>query len=73
MHPELRRARVLYHEWRILGERDRAWIAPLAREVKELALDLRGHVNGAEAVRELAQANDALADMLRRTAVPRAA
>jgi hypothetical protein len=73
MHPELRRARNLYHDWRILGERERGRIEPLAREVKELALDLRGHADTAEAVRELALANDALAMILRDAALPRAA
>jgi hypothetical protein len=65
MHPELRRARALYYEWRCLPERERGRIAPFAREVKELALDLRGHENAREAELELAQANDALTAILR--------
>ena len=65
MHPELRRARALYHDWRCLPERERGRIAPFAREVKELALDLRGYEDCTEAERELAQANDALAAILR--------
>jgi hypothetical protein len=71
MHPELRRARALYYEWRCLGERDRGRVAPFAREVKELALDLRGHASAdaGEAERELAQANDALAAILRHSAL----
>jgi hypothetical protein len=73
MHPEMRRARSLYHEWRLLPERQRGRIAPFAREVKELALDLRGHADDAEALAELAQANDALYVILRNTAIPRAA
>ena len=64
MHPELRRARALYHEWRLLPERERARLAPFAREVKDLALDLRGHVDRGSAERELAEANDALDGML---------
>jgi len=60
MHAELRRARALYFEWRVLPERERARAGPLAREVKELALDLRGRRDSGQAVRELAQANDAL-------------
>ncbi len=64
MHPELRRARGLYHEWRCLPERERGRLAPFAREVKELALDLRGHVESADAERELAYANDAMRAML---------
>jgi hypothetical protein len=73
MHPELLRARSLYHEWRGLGERDRGRIAPFAREVKELALDLRGHADMDAAARELALANDALDVILRNTPVHRAA
>ena len=64
MHPELRRARALYHEWRHLPERERGRIAPFAREVKELALDLRGHADPHDAERDLAYANDALAAIL---------
>jgi hypothetical protein len=69
MHPELRRARSLYHEWRLLPERERARLAPFAREVKELALDLRGHVNNPSAELELADANDALEGMLIQSAL----
>lgn len=69
MHPELRRARALYHEWRLLPERELARLAPFAREVKELALDLRGHADSAEAELELSQANDALDSMLRHSAL----
>jgi hypothetical protein len=69
VHPELRRARSLYDEWRVLSERDRGRIAPFAREVKELALDLRGHVDSRAAERELAQANDALEAILRHSAL----
>jgi hypothetical protein len=60
MHPELRRARALYYEWRCLPDGERGRVAPFAREVKELALDLRGHANTREAELELSQANDAL-------------
>jgi hypothetical protein len=60
MHPELRRARALYFEWRLLPERERGRIAPFAREVKELALDLRGEEDSVKAERRLEQANDAL-------------
>jgi hypothetical protein len=67
MHPELRRARTLYYEWRCLPERERARVAPFAREVKELALDLRGHVNATEAELELKLANEALTAILRHT------
>jgi hypothetical protein len=73
MDPELQRARRLYHAWRGLGERDRGRVAPLAREVKELALDLRGYAEMDAAVRELALANDALEVILRNTPALRAA
>jgi hypothetical protein len=73
MHPELRRARGLYHDWRLLPERERSRIAPTAREVKDLALDMRGYSDGPAAARRLAEANDALALILRNTAVPHAA
>jgi hypothetical protein len=69
MHPELRRARLLYHEWRLLPQRELARLAPLAREVKELALDLRGHVDSVAAERELAAGNDALDAALRHSAL----
>lgn len=69
MHPELRRARALYHEWRLLPQRELARLAPFAREVKELALDLRGHADSADAELELTQANDALDSMLRHSAL----
>ena len=69
MHPELRRARALYHEWRLLPQREMARLAPFAREVKELALDLRGQVDSVSAERELAEANDALDLMLRDSAL----
>jgi hypothetical protein len=69
MHPELRRARALYHEWRLLPQRELARLAPFAREVKDLALDLRGHVDSVTAERELTEANDALDTMLRHSAL----
>lgn len=69
MHPELRLARALYHEWRLLPQREMARLAPFAREVKELALDLRGHCDSSAAELELAQANDALDEMLRSSAL----
>ncbi|HEX4735056.1 MAG TPA: hypothetical protein VH247_11615 [Thermoleophilaceae bacterium] len=69
MHPELRRARSLYHEWRLLPQREMARLAPFAREVKELALDLRGRTDAQSAVDELALANDALDEMLRHSAL----
>jgi hypothetical protein len=73
MHPELRRARGLYHDWRLLPERERTRIASAARDVRDLALDMRGYSDRAAAERRLAEANDALALILRSTALPRAA
>lgn len=75
MHPELRRARSLYYDWRCLPDPLRARLSPFAREVKELALDLRGHAAGDvdAAARDLAQANTALEAILRSTAFERAA
>jgi hypothetical protein len=61
MSPQLRLARALYHEWRLLPERERGRTAAIAREVKELALDLRGHTNPYDAEAELAMANEGLA------------
>lgn len=62
MHsPQLRLARALYHEWRMLPDRQRGRLAPLAREVKELALDLRWQLDSRTAEAELALANEGLA------------
>jgi len=69
MHPELRRARALYYEWRCLPDQERGRIAPFARDVKELALDLRGHADARVAELELAQANDALGAILRHSSL----
>lgn len=72
MHPELRRARVLYHEWRLLPDLERGRLAPHAREIKELALDLRGQVDATAAAAELALANQSFAAVLY-AAIPQAA
>ena len=69
--PQLRLARSLYHEWRLLPDPERERLAPLAREVKDLALDLRGVLDFEKAEAELAFATEALARML--VALPRAA
>jgi hypothetical protein len=62
MHsPQMRLARALYHEWRLLPDRERGRIAPIAREVKGLALDLRGQFDAIRAEAELALANEGLA------------
>ena len=59
--PQLRLARTLYREWQLLEEPARARIAPIAREVKDLALELRGRFDRGAAEGELAEANEALA------------
>jgi hypothetical protein len=65
MHsPQMRLARALYHEWRLLPERERGRLAAYAREVKELALDLRGAADTRVAEVELSMANEALAIMI---------
>ena len=61
LSPQMRRARRLYHEWRLLPDPERGRLAPLAREVKECALDLRGALDLDAAERELGGANDVLA------------
>jgi hypothetical protein len=72
LSPQMRVARALYYEWRLLPERERGRLAPLAREVKELALDLRGAIDRGTAEAELGMANAALAAALSH-AVPKAA
>jgi hypothetical protein len=59
--PQLRLARTLYHEWRLLPDRDRRRLEPMAEEVKGLALDLRGYLDRATAEASLAMANEGLA------------
>lgn len=59
--PQLRLARTLYREWQLLDEPARSRIAPIAREVKDLALELRGRFDRGAAEGELAEANEALA------------
>ena len=48
----------------MLPERQRSRIAPTAREVKELALDLRGQFDAIRAEAELALANEGLAILI---------
>jgi hypothetical protein len=65
MHsPQMRLARTLYHEWRLLPERERARLASLAREVKDLALDVRGASDAPRALSELTLANEAFASSI---------
>jgi len=73
MHsPALRTARSLYHEWRLLPALEQERLAPMAREVKELALDLRGAMDSQRAEAQLAAANHAL-DLLLRSVYSKAA
>ena len=62
--PQLKLARTLYREWQLLEEPGRSRVAPTAREVKGLALELRGRFDRDAAEHELAQANEALAVVL---------
>jgi uncharacterized tellurite resistance protein B-like protein len=61
---QLRLARTLYHQWLLLPTAERGRLAPMAREVKELALDLRGQYNLRNAEADLAMANEALGIVL---------
>jgi len=58
----VRIAHTLHRRWEQLGASERERLAPLARAVKEGALELRGRADSATAERELAAANKALAD-----------
>lgn len=62
----MRLARTLYSQWQVMPEMERARIAPIAREVKDIALDLRGRIDSGAAEAELAHANEALATVLGR-------
>ena len=59
--PQLRLARTLYREWQLLEDPARSRIAPIAREVKDLAFELRGRIDRRAAEAELGEANEALA------------
>jgi len=61
-------ARALHDRWRRLSARERARLEPLAGEVRERALDLRGEPNTNTAQRDLHVANERLADALIGTA-----
>lgn len=64
LSPQMKLARTLYREWQLLGEPARSRTAPIAREVKDLALELRGRFDRGAAEAELAEANEALAIVL---------
>ena len=61
-------ARSLYGRWRRMSAGARQALEPLAEDVKERALDLRGLAEPAEAERGLRAANERLADAMVETA-----
>ena len=60
----VRVARTLYGRWRRLSAKERDRLGPLADEVRERALDLRGTTDPQAAGRELQEANQKLADAM---------
>ncbi len=60
----VRVARALHGRWRQLSAKDRVRLSPLADQVRERALDLRGAADLQAAGRELQEANEKLADAL---------
>ena len=64
----VRVARSLYGRWRRMSGAARQALEPLAEDVKERALDLRGVVDASEAERGLREANERLADAIVETA-----
>ena len=61
-------ARSLYGRWRRMSGAARQALEPLAEDVKERALELRGVVEPSEAQRGLREANERLADAMVETA-----
>ncbi|MEA2420384.1 MAG: hypothetical protein QOE60_2590 [Thermoleophilaceae bacterium] len=64
----IRVARSLYGRWRILPEADRRRIEPLAEDLKDQALALRGAPDRAQAEADLCAANETFAAALVETA-----
>lgn len=60
----VRVARLLYRRWEALAPSDRERLEPLARDVKERALELRGKVDDGRAEHELEAASTELAGAL---------
>ena len=60
----VRVARALYGSWRRLSTKERELLGPLADDVRERALDLRGATDPESAGRELQRANEKLADAM---------
>ena len=57
----VRLARTLHSRWLRMGEAERERLAPLARDARDRALDLRGTTDRGQAERELQAANESLA------------
>jgi hypothetical protein len=64
----VRVARSLYGRWRVLPEADRRRIEPLAEDLKQRALDLRGAPDRERAGEDLRAANETFAAALVETA-----
>jgi hypothetical protein len=64
----VRVARTLYGRWRVLPERDRARIGPMAEDLKRRALDMRGAGDPERAGRDLRAASETFAAALVETA-----
>jgi hypothetical protein len=60
----VRVARALYRQWEALAPAERTRLEPLATDVKERALEVRGKVDGGQAERELEAASADLAEAL---------
>jgi hypothetical protein len=60
----VRVARLLYRRWEKLAPSERDRLEPLAQEVKERALEVRGEADGGSAERELELASTELAEAL---------
>ncbi len=61
-------ARSLYGRWRRMSAGARQALEPLAEDVKQRALDLRGVVDPSEAEQDLREANERLVDAMVETA-----
>jgi len=60
----VRIARLLYRRWESLAPDERQRLEPLAGDVKERALEVRGQVDDGTAERELEQASTELAEAM---------
>jgi hypothetical protein len=60
----VRIARMLYQRWEALAPAERKPLEPLAEDVKQRALDVRGTVDDGVAERELEEATSELAEAL---------